>query len=257
MLNDILIAIAYFTIPTVIGYWLYKRGRRTAREYQFTLILFAVFIFSCGITHCIKAVFFYHPWYYAQAVVGLITALISLATAVYLFTIVPGLLELPEQVRNLEEGIQQRTQTVLSMQHNIDSLQVLRDINQDMRSVGMQYKDVVASFCNAVIRRARARSVVVFKNEKMVYASPPWNWIKQIQPSAQATRLYQTLRTASMSSLPKEVIASLFELEPDRVEGSWRTGTRTVDCVGHDQHDEGWPRVWTTARPAKGDAGLR
>jgi signal transduction histidine kinase len=107
IISDLAIATAYSVIPVALaGYWWLKRG-----ELAFPRLfwLFAAFIFSCGATHVIEAVIFYHPVYRFSALMKVITAIASWATVVTLLRIAPQALQLPGLQRanaRLEEQLQ-------------------------------------------------------------------------------------------------------------------------------------------------------
>ncbi|KAL3797244.1 hypothetical protein HJC23_004536 [Cyclotella cryptica] len=91
---DLLITVAYFSIPIQILIALFKFPRLTRRattRVVVLLVLFALFIFCCGAGHLIRCIgrsdttlFF---------VVNVFTAFISLLTSMYLMPFVPNLLE--------------------------------------------------------------------------------------------------------------------------------------------------------------------
>lgn len=90
--SDILIALAYFSIPLAIIAFL---RRRQDLEYRWVAWLFAGFILACGATHVMSIVTLWQPYYWLQGGVKLGTALISLATAALLWPLLPKLLALP------------------------------------------------------------------------------------------------------------------------------------------------------------------
>jgi PAS domain S-box-containing protein len=90
--SDIVIAIAYFSIPIGIVYFVRQRKEQQLSAYYY---LFAAFITACGITHIFGIVNLWHPVYLASGIAKLITALVSFATAVYLLPRLPTLLSLP------------------------------------------------------------------------------------------------------------------------------------------------------------------
>jgi chemotaxis family two-component system sensor kinase Cph1 len=107
IIADLAIAAAYSVIPVALaGYWWLKRG-----ELAFPRLfwLFAAFIFSCGGTHVIEAVIFYHPVYRFSAVAKVVTAVASWATVLALLRIAPQAIQLPGLQRanaRLEEQLQ-------------------------------------------------------------------------------------------------------------------------------------------------------
>lgn len=97
VISDALIFFAYFSIPLML---LYFRKRIPDLPYKGILALFAAFIFWCGTTHAMNIVTLWNPVYRLEGVIKLITALISVATAILLFPIIPQALALrsPKEV---------------------------------------------------------------------------------------------------------------------------------------------------------------
>ncbi len=104
--SDLLIFLAYFAIPLAI--WIFLR-RRTDVEMRGLALLFAAFIFLCGLTHLIQAVTLWWPIYETQAFVKVATAIVSVITAIMIFPLIPKALAIPSpralQVAN--EGLKQ------------------------------------------------------------------------------------------------------------------------------------------------------
>lgn len=90
--SDVAIFGAYAAIPATLGYYLRKR-----RDIPFSpvIVLFMLFILSCGIGHLIEATIFWRPWYRLSAAVKVVTALVSWATVLALIRVVPRALDLP------------------------------------------------------------------------------------------------------------------------------------------------------------------
>ncbi|WP_345056878.1 sensor histidine kinase [Hymenobacter glaciei] len=109
ILSSLAIWLAYFAIPGILYYFLHKRKR----ELPFTGLfwLFIAFIFACGLTHLADSVMFWLPAYRVSALLLLVTAVVSWATVIALFRVLPKLLALqtPAQVEAL---LQQRFETL-------------------------------------------------------------------------------------------------------------------------------------------------
>src|SRR5262249_55626367 len=69
---------AYIAIPVMLVYFVF---RKKTGAFLPIFWLFAVFILACGCVHLIEATLFSHPWYRLSALVKLITAVASVATA--------------------------------------------------------------------------------------------------------------------------------------------------------------------------------
>lgn len=104
IISDLLIWSAYFTIPVVIiRYISKKQGIRFIRLY----FLFAAFILACGATHFLDAIAFWIPAYRLNALVRLVTGILSWLTVFYLVKNLPAVFSLKSQ-SELEAEIEQR-----------------------------------------------------------------------------------------------------------------------------------------------------
>ena len=125
LLSDVLIAIAYFSIPVIL---FYVARKREDTPFRGVFLLFGLFIVSCGTTHLMSVWTLWHPAYWLAGVIKAITAIVSAYTALTLVTIIPAALSLPspEQMRQvnqrLETEIEERTQAEAS----------LKQLNQDL-----------------------------------------------------------------------------------------------------------------------------
>lgn len=93
VISDLLIAIAYFSIPIGI---VYVARRRPDAELQPIYYLFAAFILACGVTHVMGILTLWVPLYYTQGITKIITALVSVATAIYLLPKLKHIMALPD-----------------------------------------------------------------------------------------------------------------------------------------------------------------
>ncbi len=92
VVSDLVIFLAYLSIPIALGYFVYKR-KDLENRWLFTL--FTAFIFACGTTHFLAAVNVWFPLYGLTSVIKLMTALISLVTAILLWPLIPIALRIP------------------------------------------------------------------------------------------------------------------------------------------------------------------
>lgn len=111
VLSDSLIAIAYYSIPITLFYFV---RRREDLPFSWIFLLFATFIISCGTTHILEVWTLWYPTYWVSGAVKAFTAIVSLWTALELIPLIPLALALPspaqlEQTnRALELQIQER-----------------------------------------------------------------------------------------------------------------------------------------------------
>ncbi|MEW6543397.1 MAG: hypothetical protein AB1411_07285 [Nitrospirota bacterium] len=90
--SDTVITIAYYSIPATLLYFLSKR-RDLAFPWVF--LLFGSFIFLCGTTHLVGVWTLWQPVYWLDGFVKLMTAGVSIATAILLVPLIPKALALP------------------------------------------------------------------------------------------------------------------------------------------------------------------
>lgn len=101
ILSDVVITVAYFSIPGAIAFLLYKR--KQAVPFRWVFLSFSLFIVFCGITHLVSIIVLWYPTYYLQGIIKTATAIISIATAVLLFPLLPLLLEIFAGLNEEEE----------------------------------------------------------------------------------------------------------------------------------------------------------
>jgi hypothetical protein len=91
-IDDLIITIAYFSIPLqiVVSLWKYPRLASMPLKILVLLVLFALFIFLCGAGHLLKCLG--QQGTDAFMYLNSLTAFISLTTALYLLPLVPNLM---------------------------------------------------------------------------------------------------------------------------------------------------------------------
>lgn len=125
IVSDLLIALAYLLIPLALARYCWLKRNELA--FPRVVWLFAAFIFSCGATHFIEAILFYHPIYRFAALLKMITAAVSLSTVVAITRVAPKALELPG-VRRMNQQLQE--QLVLTTQ----AREALKKSNRDLEA---------------------------------------------------------------------------------------------------------------------------
>ncbi|MEN0652996.1 MULTISPECIES: sensor histidine kinase [Hyphobacterium] len=96
--SDSLIALSYFSIPVVLALFAW---RRPETRYKPVLWLFTAFILLCGTTHVFAIWVIWNPDYITEGVVKAATAIVSVATAIVLWPLLPKALRIPS-VEQLE-----------------------------------------------------------------------------------------------------------------------------------------------------------
>ncbi|MBV8899935.1 MAG: response regulator, partial [Verrucomicrobia bacterium] len=90
--SDALIALAYYTIPITLVYFV---RRRKDLAFDWIFVCFAVFIVACGTTHVMEVVSIWRPMYWLVGVIKAFTAAVSVLTALALIPLIPRAIALP------------------------------------------------------------------------------------------------------------------------------------------------------------------
>lgn len=104
-----LIAVSYASIPIFLTIFIRKRSDM---PFSWAFILFGAFILACGSTHLVHVIGLWWAVDWWQATVDSLTAIISVATAVAVWPMLPKLLKIPspEQIRIINRELQHEKQ---------------------------------------------------------------------------------------------------------------------------------------------------
>jgi PAS domain S-box-containing protein len=99
VVSDSLIALAYFSIPISLVYFIRKRRDL---PFNWIFVYFGVFILACGATHMMEVWNLWYANYWFSGGIKAVTALASVSTAILLVRLVPQALALPspEELRH-------------------------------------------------------------------------------------------------------------------------------------------------------------
>ncbi|BAY13181.1 sensor histidine kinase [Calothrix sp. NIES-2098] len=142
ILSDSLIALAYFSIPVALLYFVRKREDL---PFKSILLLFGAFIVSCGTTHLMEIWTLWHPTYWLSGLIKAITAFISIYTAIVLLPIIPQALALPSP-KQLETA---NNQLKLTLQELADAQAQLVH-TEKMSSLGQLVAGIVHEINNPI-----------------------------------------------------------------------------------------------------------
>jgi len=118
VVSDLGIALAYFSIPVFLIILVLRRRDLTLPA---TFLLFSAFILLCGLSHVVEVVTYWVPIYVLDGLIKAATALVSLATAVTLWPMMPRLLaassraQLREANRDLSEQLRTRAEAATAL----------------------------------------------------------------------------------------------------------------------------------------------
>ncbi|MGC9504979.1 GAF domain-containing sensor histidine kinase [Baaleninema sp.] len=120
VLSDTFIALAYFSIPAMLLYFVLQRR---GVPFLNIFVMFGAFIVFCGVGHLFDVWTLWHPAYWLSGVERAATALVSCYTAGSMVTLLPRFLSLrtPEELeainRKLQREIDRRRQTEEALQN--------------------------------------------------------------------------------------------------------------------------------------------
>ncbi len=90
--GDLLTALSYGIIPLGLVYIVRKRHDLS---FDWLFMLFAAFIFFCGLTHVLGLINIWHGYYHVEGIVKLFTGIISAITAFMLIRLAPKIVKIP------------------------------------------------------------------------------------------------------------------------------------------------------------------
>jgi diguanylate cyclase (GGDEF)-like protein len=166
--SDALIALAYFTIPAAI--FVFARRRRDIAHPQ-VAGLFILFILLCGLTHVVGVWSLWQPVYGLQALLKLLTAAVSIGTAIALWPLMPKLLALPspallaEKAHRLEQEVLRREGVEAALRRAHDDLE--RRVEERTRALAiakaeaehLAYHDGLTQLANRRLLERRLQEV--------------------------------------------------------------------------------------------------
>ncbi|WP_292732322.1 hybrid sensor histidine kinase/response regulator [Nostoc sp. JL31] len=122
ILSDAFIALAYYSIPATLFYFVRKRKDL---PFDWIFLLFSGFIVACGTTHLMEIWTLWHPTYWVSGFLKAVTATISVITALELVPLVPQALALPSpaQLEQANQELQTQIAERLSVEEELRKYQ--------------------------------------------------------------------------------------------------------------------------------------
>jgi hypothetical protein len=156
--SDLSIALAYFAIPITMAVVL--RDRRDDIPYPWLWLLFVTFIVACGLTHLV------HVWSAVMgagylklhAIIGVLTAAASVATAIAFIFILPQIRDLPSLARQrsrlqslVAERTKQKDVLIREIHHRIgNQLQIIHSL------INIEERKTEDRICRDALERIKA-----------------------------------------------------------------------------------------------------
>ncbi|MEI2386433.1 ATP-binding protein [Breoghania sp. JC706] len=130
-LSDGLTFLSYVLIPVGMVYFVKKR-RDLAHKGIFSL--FAAFILACGATHLLAMITLWDPIYGLEGLVKALNALISMATVVALYFVIPRALQLPSPAMLREANLQLVDEVERHSRTNRDLIRLQDQLREHMKA---------------------------------------------------------------------------------------------------------------------------
>ncbi|XP_010558746.1 PREDICTED: protein EIN4 [Tarenaya hassleriana] len=131
--SDFLIAIAYFSIPLEILYFISFSNV----PFKWVLVQFIAFIVLCGLTHLLNAWTYYGPHSFQLmlwlTIAKFLTALVSCATAITLLTLIPLLLKWKVRELYLKQNVLELNEEVGMMKKQKEMSMHVRMLTREIR----------------------------------------------------------------------------------------------------------------------------
>ncbi|KAL6989122.1 CUGBP Elav-like member 2 [Sarracenia purpurea var. burkii] len=131
--GDFLIAIAYFSIPIELLYFV----SCSTVPFKWVLLQFIAFIVLCGLTHLLNGWTYYGPHSFqlmlTLTIAKILTALVSCATAITLLTLIPLLLKTKVRELFLKQNVLELDQEVGMMKKQKEASWHVRMLTQEIR----------------------------------------------------------------------------------------------------------------------------
>jgi PAS domain S-box-containing protein len=156
VLSDSLIALAYYSIPIALIYFVLKR---TDFAFPSIFVLTGLFILACGTTHAMSVWTLWYPDYRVDGGIKAVTALLSIGTGVAIWKVMPLALALPSTAQ-LERANQLLGQEISQRQR---AEAALRDANAELeRRVAARTADLEEE----VVRRRNTEATLRASEER-------------------------------------------------------------------------------------------
>lgn len=222
--SDVVTALAYYSIPAALLYFVLHR--RSVR-FRNNFLLFGAFILACGTTHLLGAWTIWHPIYEIQGMVKLVTAVISIGTAVVLWPLIPKTLAMPspeeleetnhrlvkeiqerkaaeEKIRqlnaSLEERVARRTKELMQLNRQLElEIQERKWVEDSLRDADSRKDEFLAMLGHELRNPLAPIRNAVQVMRKVGVADPKLAWARDVveRQTGHLTRLVDDLLDVS------------------------------------------------------------
>lgn len=177
--GNLLIAVAYFSIPMSLGYIMSKRNL----EFKYIFGLFVAFILLCGTGHLIEVVILAYPMLRLQAAVMWLTGFVSIAAAIVVWKAIPLVIAMPTvaQMKKLvverDKAIERLGANEIKLAEDRDLL--IRELNHRVRNnlqiiegtIMAQLRSIKDITCRAQITDTLGRIKAISRVHDQIYGN--------------------------------------------------------------------------------------
>ena len=182
--SDALIGLAYFAIPFGIAKFVGGRDDLDVKH-RYLALLFALFIGLCGITHFTSILVLWYPFYITEGWLKAITAIISVATAIFALLIVPQLLKLPSS-KMLQDEIDNHKSTLLALGTARAALALRINLTEcDLKEARQNYatsdkilRAVIEAVPGAIYAKDQTGRFVLANRSALEAIGKPWSLVE-------------------------------------------------------------------------------
>jgi diguanylate cyclase (GGDEF)-like protein/PAS domain S-box-containing protein len=150
-LANVLIVISCYAIPAAFAYFVWYRRDL---QHRWIFLVFGLFILTYGMTHLLSLILLWHPVYWLDLSVKLVTALVSVATAYIVLRITPHALRIPNPTQlaaEVEAEIQERREAYVALKTTEISL---RESRENLRKANLELEARVESRTEELARQS-------------------------------------------------------------------------------------------------------
>ena len=149
-LSDVLIILSCYLIPLAFAYFVWHRKDL---QHRWIFLIFGIFILAYGMTHLVALVLLWHPVYWLDVSMKLLTAAISVGTAYMVLKILPHALKIPNPTQlaaEVEAEIQERREAYVALKTTEISL---RESREELRKANLELEGRVESRTQELARQ--------------------------------------------------------------------------------------------------------
>jgi PAS domain S-box-containing protein len=255
VVSNALIAIAYFSIPTLLIYFVKKR-----RDVPFSniFVLFGAFIILCGAGHLLDIWTLWHPDYWLSGLEHAATAFVSCVTALQMMTLLPQFLALktPEQLEAINRELQQEILERQRIEEERNRAYAELEFRVQERTADLKQANVALRESEARFQRLTANvpgmlyklQVDTDGSSSLLYISNGCRKLYELEPEAMGTGYFEAIHPDDRQQRQDLLAQSAKTLE--RFEHEWRIilpsgAVKWIQTISSPRRESNCSIVWS------------